>query len=194
MREKKEEGVKTKKKRTAKRNTSLWKKNRKKRGEDTEAATRGGDLWWDYRWRYFFITVSPGCFSFLFFVVPTRFGWLALSRLVLRSTSSVFPSSTLPISPYDATVYTLCSMLRSARGGLYLNNIHELRYTRQIYCSDTRGFSEAPEPTTTPLLFSSLATVVFFLLSQHSISFPIQTVSSILMLFYLSDYLRELAT
>ena len=137
----------------AKRNTSLWKKNRKKRGEDTEAATRGGDLWWDYRWRYFFITVSPGCFSFLFFVVPTRFGWLALSRLVLRSTSSVFPSSTLPISPYDATVYTLCSMLRSARGGLYLNNIHELRYTRQIYCSDTRGFSEAPEPTTTPSPF-----------------------------------------
>lgn len=31
---------------------------------------------------------------------------------------------------------------RSARGGLYLNNIHELRYTRQIYCPGTRGFYE----------------------------------------------------
>lgn len=31
---------------------------------------------------------------------------------------------------------------RSARGGLYLNNIHELRYTRQIYCPGTRGFCE----------------------------------------------------
>lgn len=42
---------------------------------------------------------------------------------------------------------------RSARGGLYLNNIHELRYTRQIYCPGTRGFCEdlrRNDPSTTP--------------------------------------------
>lgn len=45
---------------------------------------------------------------------------------------------------------------RSARGGLYLNNIHELRYTRQIYCPGTRGFCEDlrthPSPCMPPFL------------------------------------------
>lgn len=41
-------------------------RGRRRRNElkaHTVAATRGSDLWWDYRWRYFFITVSPGCIS-----------------------------------------------------------------------------------------------------------------------------------
>lgn len=40
---------------------------------------------------------------------------------------------------------------RSARGGLYLNNIHELRYTRQIYCPGTRGFCEDLRTSLPPL-------------------------------------------
>lgn len=35
-------------------------------------------------------------------------------------------------------------------GGLYLNNIHELRYTRQIYCPGTRGFCGDLEPAFPP--------------------------------------------
>lgn len=37
--------------------------------------TSGGDLWWDYRWRYFFITVSPLLFSLLLASLPTTTGW-----------------------------------------------------------------------------------------------------------------------
>lgn len=40
-------------------------------------------------------------------------------------------------------VHTLPSRVQ-LRGRLYLNNIHELRYTRQIYCSSTHGFREDP--------------------------------------------------
>jgi len=35
----------------------------RRRRNELKAATRGGDLWWDYRWRYFFITVSLGRLS-----------------------------------------------------------------------------------------------------------------------------------
>lgn len=85
-----------------------------------------------------------------------RFSGLLLFSLLRRShqvrlagppsSASFFDSAYISLRCY---VYTPCSMPRSARGGLYLNNIHELRYTRQIYCSDTRGFSQAPQPTAT---------------------------------------------
>lgn len=74
------------------------------------------------------------------------FPWL-LVPAIYQERLSFFGSAYISLRRY---VYTLCSMLRSARGGLYLNNIHELRYTRQIYCPDTRGFTEALEPTATP--------------------------------------------
>lgn len=50
---------------------------------------------------------------------------------------------------------------RSARGGLYLNNIHELRYTRQIYCPRhpriLRRPANRPPPLLLPLRSSFLA-------------------------------------
>lgn len=129
-------------------------KKTKKRAEGTVAATRGGDLWWDYRWRYFFITVSPGRLSssssssFFFRFIPSATFSSGLASpcrsLTARSSSA---SSALPISPYVGNVH---APARSARGGLYLNNIHELRYTRQIYCPGTRGSCERPEPTPPP--------------------------------------------
>lgn len=119
------------------------------------AATRGGDLWWDYRWRYFFITVSPGrlssssssSFFFRFFPSASFSSGLASPCRSLSPQEAPRASSALPISPYVGNVH---APARSARGGLYLNNIHELRYTRQIYCPGTRGSCERPEPTTLP--------------------------------------------
>lgn len=114
------------------------------------AATRGGDLWWDYRWRYFFITVSPGrlaLFSSSTHSGRPLYSLRRRSRRAAAGPSRFSPqeappaSSTLPISPYASVTYTP-PRSRSARGGLYLNNIHELRYTRQIYCPGTRGFCE----------------------------------------------------
>lgn len=77
------------------------------------------------------------------------------------------PRSTTPqrlsffayISLTDATPVHTPLPPRPPRGGLYLNNIHELRYTRQIYCSDTRGFERPSLPSLQPsppppLLFS----------------------------------------
>lgn len=72
--------IKTRRKR---RKTSGKRKRRKKKSvaERKEAKiqrrrpTRGGDLWWDYRWRYFFITVSPLLFSLLLASFPTTTGW-----------------------------------------------------------------------------------------------------------------------
>lgn len=62
---------------------------------------------------------------------------------------------------------------RSARGGLYLNNIHELRYTRQIYCPGTRGFCEdlrtdlsAPTPCAPPFLLSLVLALRFLRFSR----------------------------
>lgn len=62
---------------------------------------------------------------------------------------------------------------RSTRGGLYLNNIHELRYTRQIYCPSTRGFCEdlrtdpfAPSPCVSPFLRSSVLVLRFLRFSR----------------------------
>lgn len=62
------------------------------------AATRGGDLWWDYRWRYFFITVSPGRLALFSSSSQLRlsssffrrrfspwYGWLAPAGLTARS-------------------------------------------------------------------------------------------------------------
>lgn len=168
------------------------KKNRKKRGEDTEAATRGGDLWWDYRWRYFFITVSLGCFSFLFFVVPTRFGWLAFSWLVLRSTSSVFPSSTLPISPYDATYtpHALCSV-QLVGGCILITFMSSDIPARFIALTPADSAKLRNQPPPSPFLFacyrflSSLATLNLFAYSNFFLS-------SILMAFCLSDYVNLL--
>lgn len=115
------------------------------------AATRGGDLWWDYRWRYFFITVSPGRLSlFSSSLLPA----LRPSSSPLRRRSLLAAAGPSRFSPQEAPrllrhcLYLPTSVTytppraRSARGGLYLNNIHELRYTRQIYCPGTRGFCE----------------------------------------------------
>lgn len=124
------------------------------------AATRGGDLWWDYRWRYFFITVSPGrlaLFSSSSYSGRPLYSLRRRSRRAAAGPSRFSPqeappaSSTLPISPY-ASVTCTPPRSRSARGGLYLNNIHELRYTRQIYCPGTRGFCEdlRTEPSLRP--------------------------------------------
>lgn len=123
---------------------------------------------------------SGSSLSFLFFFpLPTVFfvpsatfspdcGW---PQQVLTARSST-ASSALPISPYVGT-YTP-PRARSARGGLYLNNIHELRYTRQIYCPSTRGFCEdlrtdpsTPSPCVPPFFvpwsshFASFVSLVF---------------------------------
>lgn len=123
--------------------------------------TRGGDLWWDYRWRYFFITVSPLLFSLLLASFPTTTGWWRQWRLGRDpQRRNAFPSSpSAYISLTDATPVHTPLPPRPPRGGLYLNNIHELRYTRQIYCSDTRGFERPSLPSLQPsppppLLFS----------------------------------------
>lgn len=90
--------------------------------------------------------------SFLFFF-PLRPSSSPLRRRSLLSTAG--PSR---FSPQEAPrllrhcLYLPTSVTytppraRSARGGLYLNNIHELRYTRQIYCPGTRGFYEDLRP------------------------------------------------
>lgn len=138
------------------RNTSRQKKKkkRKKRGEDTEAATRGGDLWWDYRWRYFFITVSPGCFSFLFFVVPTRFGWLAPPPRL--------PSSTLPISPYDATYTPRALCPAQLVGGCILITFMSSDIpARFIALTPADSAKPRNQPPPSPFLFAT----VFLLLS-----------------------------
>lgn len=100
---------------------------------------------------------SPLSFLFFFFF-PLRPSSSPLRRRSLLSTAG--PSR---FSPQEAPrllrhcLYLPTSVTytppraRSARGGLYLNNIHELRYTRQIYCPGTRGFYEdlradAPPP------------------------------------------------
>lgn len=86
--------------------------------------------------------------SFLFFF-PLR-----PSSLPLRRRSLLAAAGPSRFSPQEAPrflrhcLYLPTSVTytppraRSARGGLYLNNIHELRYTRQIYCPGTRGFCE----------------------------------------------------
>lgn len=91
---------------------------------------------------------SPLSFLFFFFF-PLRPSSSPLRRRSLLSTAG--PSR---FSPQEAPrllrhcLYLPTSVTytppraRSARGGLYLNNIHELRYTRQIYCPGTRGFYE----------------------------------------------------
>lgn len=157
-------------------------RGRRRRNElkaHTVAAT--SDLWRDYRWRYFFITVSPGCLlflSFLFFIslrVPSSspsaifslLDWLAPEGLAARSSFGFFP--TLPISPCAGNVHASRAR-RSARGGLYLNNIHELRYTRQIYYPGTRGFCEDPKPTP-PRLPPFFSRAPFLMLPLCSASF-----------------------
>lgn len=113
-------------------------KKTKKRAEGTVAATRGGDLWWDYRWRYFFITVSPGRVSLFSSSYPLRPSSSPLrgrrSLLAAAGPSRFSPREKLHellrhclYLPTSVT-YTP-PRARSARGGLYLNNIHELRYT-----------------------------------------------------------------
>lgn len=93
-------------------------------------------------------------------------GLLLVGPAIYQQRLSFFDSAYISLRCY---VYTPCSMLRSARGGLYLNNIHELRYTRQIYCSDTRGFSEAPEPTTTLSFSLRLLSFPFFFGNTQSL-------------------------
>lgn len=118
------------------------------------AATRGGDLWWDYRWRYFFITVSPGRLALFSSSSQLRLsssffrrrfspwhGWLAPAGLTARSFFG-----TVYISRNVGNVHAPARERVQLAGGLYLNNIHELRYTRQIYCPGTRGFCEGLEP------------------------------------------------
>lgn len=114
--------------------------------------------------------------SFLFFF-PLRPSSSPLRRRSLLSTAG--PSR---FSPQEAPrllrhcLYLPTSVTytppraRSARGGLYLNNIHELRYTRQIYCPGTRGFYEdlrtdptAPSLCVPPFLRSSVLRVFRFL-------------------------------
>lgn len=127
--------------------------------------------------------------SFLFFF-PLRPSSSPLRRRSLLSTAG--PSR---FSPQEAPrllrhcLYLPTSVTytppraRSARGGLYLNNIHELRYTRQIYCPGTRGFYEdlrtdpsAPSLCVPPFLRSSALRVPlpsFFSSSRSpSVSWP----------------------
>lgn len=59
---------------------------------------------------------------------------------------------------------------RSARGGLYLNNIHELRYTRQIYYPGTRG-SSAKTRKTSPRPPPFFSRAPFLMLPLCSASF-----------------------
>lgn len=106
-------------------------RGRRRRNElkaHTVAAT--SDLWWDYRWRYFFITVSPGCLlslSFLFFIslrMPSFSplqrsslfwtGWLAPAGLAARSSFGFFP--TLPISPCAGNVHAPAHAVQLAGG------------------------------------------------------------------------------
>lgn len=160
-------------------------KKTKKRAEGTVAATRGGDLWWDYRWRYFFITVSPGRLSLFssssYSGRPLRpFGdvlsWLRLAPAGSHRKKLLRHCLYLPTS----VTYTP-PRARSARGGLYLNNIHELRYTRQIYCPGTRGFCEDlrtdPSPRVPPFLrsshFASFVFLVFEITPPSPGDFPV---------------------
>lgn len=87
--------------------------------------------------------------SFLFFF-PLRPSSSPLRRRSLLSTAgpSRFSPQEAPRRFFGTAYISLRRVTytppraRSARGGLYLNNIHELRYTRQIYCPGTRGFYE----------------------------------------------------
>lgn len=119
---------------------------------------------------------SGSSLSFLFFF-PLR-----LSSLPLRWRSLLAAAGPSRFSPQEAPrllrhcLYLPTSVTytppraRSARGGLYLNNIHELRYTRQIYCPGTRGFCEDlrtdPSPCVPPFLRSSVLALRFLRFSR----------------------------
>lgn len=161
-------------------------KKTKKRAEGTVAATR--------RWSMVGLPVavflhnrfSGSSLSFLFFF-PLR-----LSSSPLRWRSLLAAAGPSRFSPQEAPrllrhcLYLPTSVTytppraRSARGGLYLNNIHELRYTRQIYCPGTRGFCEDlqtdPSPCVPPFLRSSVLALRFLRFSRlwdHSPSLAI---------------------
>lgn len=120
----------------------------------------GGDLWRDYARRYFFITG----------ISPARF----FSSGRHRSRSPEVRSDSLP-----ANVFCLFSARPPSHaphlppllsGGLYLNNIHELRYTSQIYCPRqirTEDLHARPQiffSTTTPLHAVLIANLTEFFL------------------------------
>lgn len=119
---------------------------------------------------------SGSSLSFLFFF-PIR-----LSSSPLRRRSLLAEAGPSRFSPQEAPrllrhcLYLPTSVAytppraRSARGGLYLNNIHELRYTRQIYCPGTRGFCEDlrtdPTPCAPPFLRSLVLALRFLRFSR----------------------------
>lgn len=90
---------------------------------------------------------SPLSFLFFFPLRPSSSPLRRRSLLAAAAGPSRFSPQEAPrllrhclYLPTSVTYTPPCA--RSARGGLYLNNIHELRYTRQIYCPGTRGFCE----------------------------------------------------
>jgi len=137
------------------------KEEKYKRDESEEARRRRNEL--KAQWRppeavilpvavFLHNRFSGSSLSFLFFF-PFR-----PSSLPLRRRSLLAAAGPSRFSPQEAPrllrhcLYLPTSVTytppraRSARGGLYLNNIHELRYTRQIYCPGTRGFCEDLQP------------------------------------------------
>lgn len=106
---------------------------------------------------------SPLSFLFFFLLRPSS-SPLQRCSLLAAAGPSRFPPQEAPrllrhclYLPTSVT-YTP-PRARSARGGLYLNNIHELRYTRQIYCPGTRGFCEDLRTDPHPLRASFLTSL-----------------------------------
>lgn len=89
---------------------------------------------------------SPLSFLFFFSLRPSSSSLRRRSLLAAAGSSRFSPQAAPRLLRYCLYLPTSVTYTppraRSARGGLYLNNIHELRYTRQIYCSGTRGFCE----------------------------------------------------
>lgn len=128
-------------------------------------------------------------FSFLFFSPPIRLSTSLFcnASLFWPAPGKVSPRVKLlsPLLQRRAAYISLTLLTythparavpRSTRGGLYLNNIHELRYTRQIYCPGTRGFCKDSETnpcplTVTPCVFPFLRTTILCVLSVSVLRF-----------------------
>lgn len=130
-----------------------WKKT-KKRAEGIVAATRGGDLWWDYRWRYFFITVSPGRLAL--FSSSSRLGCpprpfgdgflLGSARLAPAGLTARSFFGTAYISRNVGNVHAPARERVQLAGGCILITFMSSDIPSQIYCPGTRGFCEDLEP------------------------------------------------
>lgn len=76
------------------------------------------------------------------------------------------------------------------RGGLYLNNIHELRYTRQIYCPSSTADSTETLATFLPPSSSSLSSSIIHLGFERTKKKHTHTRASLSLPLFLSFFIQ----